>query len=1024
MALEKVILPLVIDGGINTKIDSRMLPLGNNLELVNVELDKIGVISKKVGSSKVSSLCDDGSDLSTKSITQIFSYKNEILAMGRAGTNDIYSYQTINNKWVKKNGLETVPAYVERERVYGEKIDSKSPSMCDLQSKNIRVVSYLTDSPVDSYLKVLIEDTTTGTTKELYSYKNTTASSILQAKVNIVDQSNPVLFITYFVYTNDVNNYGRLNVRVMNVDGTFINEVNLYNTGTNDEKSISFNTEIIDDELFVVNRTIGDENLLTTKTDINGNITTLVIQPVSKYIFSPFSITVNNNIIYISFCKLNNDIAVIGIDSINLLLSYLEKAIFTGIVDASLIKYNRPGIMYAGNNKILVIGNSTYNEINDMLLTTIKVDYMSIAILDISTNIVTFISNEYLDLTSQPFIISSYANKVFFIGQIMTLYETKYCLYSVDINLMSVGRVGAFNQKNASNDSMESNSFTPVGAFNYLERPIIKNNEIFFISMFYDRLLAFGNSDFRPNIRYISSIQLVKICLDKPFYSVKMGENIMFSGLNIKEYDGRLLFSNNYILPPTIFLPVPSYPGLISTADDFDYTYILESVDANSQITRSSPAYSQPRYANPVNPTMNVTIYFRSLSDSTLSRQYPLDDRKISAAFYKTSSSSGTIYERIPTFAELHKYFYGSSDNYYPHDNPYNGNADFLYTNGGVLPNEQIPPVSHMITANGRVFALSSEDKNVVFYSQPYLFGECVNFNENLSFRIDGGLLSRSGFGVGLANLDGKIIILKDRSILGIQGTGPNFAGENNNFTDPELISSSIGCVDARSIVTVPQGVMFKSSKGIYLLNRSLQLEYIGAPVEDYNSETIVKAIDDSDENRVIFQTTNRQLIFDYAQGKWWTSDQVLDDLIDHNGTIYYLKNSLVYKRDNTLFKNDGVNYSMKVVTPWVKMSGAQNEQRLYEIMILGKYFSDHDLTVKVYYDYENSDVDTYTIYPLITDENYQYRIKPARQKCQACKIEVSDVPRGTGQSCEISNVSLRLGQKKGMHDLADGRKY
>lgn len=580
-----------------------------------------------------------------------------------------------------------------------------------------------------------------------------------------------------------------------------------------------------------------------------------------------------------------------------------------------------------------------------------------------------------------------------------------------------MGRVSSFSQKIASNDELNISNVYSNRNFNLYRPSVGKDGFIHFVSRFYDRIIRSELSAINGFI-YVSNTQIIKFDFSFDMFSASLGENIVFSGGVIKEYDGRYFTVNNFIQSPPYFYFTNVQAGS-STAGTHLYTYIYEYVDSNSQIVRSSPAPVQS-FTN--GAAYSVDIGFKEYSLPNSIAQLPIDERKLSIIFYKTTNN-GTVFYRCGSVRTIN--LYGSTspftDSLSDADLVLN---DSLYTNGGVLPNEQIPPVSHMVTANGRIFALSSEDKNVVFYSQPYLFGECVNFNENLSFRIDGGLLSRSGFGVGLANLDGRIVILKDRSILTIQGDGPNFAGENNTFTDPELVSSSIGCVDARSIVNIPQGVMFKSSKGIYLLQRNLQLEYIGAPVEAYNNETIVKAIDDSDENRVIFQTTNRQLIFDYTQGKWWTSDLVASDIIDHNGTIYYLKDSVVYKRDKTLYKNDGTNYSMKIVSPWVKLSGLQNEQRLYEVVILGKYYSDHDLTVKIYYDYEDSDVDTYTIYPLITDENYQYRIKPTRQKCQSFKIEVSDVPRGTGQSCELSNITLRLGQKQGPHDLADGRKY
>ena len=48
MALEKVLYPLVIDGGIDTKTDSALLPVGKNLISDNTDFQEFGSIKKEV----------------------------------------------------------------------------------------------------------------------------------------------------------------------------------------------------------------------------------------------------------------------------------------------------------------------------------------------------------------------------------------------------------------------------------------------------------------------------------------------------------------------------------------------------------------------------------------------------------------------------------------------------------------------------------------------------------------------------------------------------------------------------------------------------------------------------------------------------------------------------------------------------------------------------------------------------------------------------------------------------------------
>ena len=53
-------------------------------------------------------------------------------------------------------------------------------------------------------------------------------------------------------------------------------------------------------------------------------------------------------------------------------------------------------------------------------------------------------------------------------------------------------------------------------------------------------------------------------------------------------------------------------------------------------------------------------------------------------------------------------------------------------------------------------------------------------------------------------------------------GEGPNLMGLQNDFTPTQLINADTGCVENNSIINIPEGLMFKSEKGMYLLNRSL----------------------------------------------------------------------------------------------------------------------------------------------------------------------------------------------------------
>ena len=111
----------------------------------------------------------------------------------------------------------------------------------------------------------------------------------------------------------------------------------------------------------------------------------------------------------------------------------------------------------------------------------------------------------------------------------------------------------------------------------------------------------------------------------------------------------------------------------------------------------------------------------------------------------------------------------------------------------------------------------------------------------------------------------------------------------------------------------------------------------------------------------------------------------------------------------------------MKVGTGWMKLSGIQDFGRVWRVLILGRYWTDHTLTAKVYYDYDTSYVETYTITPNPLNGIYQFNIHLARQKCEAMKIEIYDT--GTGQSMDLTGITLQVGVKKGVAKIPATRK-
>ena len=347
--------------------------------------------------------------------------------------------------------------------------------------------------------------------------------------------------------------------------------------------------------------------------------------------------------------------------------------------------------------------------------------------------------------------------------------------------------------------------------------------------------------------------------------------------------------------------------------------------------------------------------------------------------------------------------------------------SEVLYTTGGVLENI-VPFASNLIESyKDRIFTVIGN--NTIQYSKLRSSTEPIAFNDTniLTVNEAGGPISQ------IKIMDDKIIIFKKYSaIFYITGNGPNNLGQQNDFSDAELIASDVGCYNPDSCVITPQGVFFQSTKGICLLDRSLQISYIGAPVEAFNNLTITSANVINNKNLVIFATLQGTwLTYNYYVNKWATYPNLpAFDTEVFNGVLYYLSTAKQLFTQSTLFAdlNSNSPIPINIETGWISFGSVQGFQRLYHILLLMSYKSPHSITIQVAYDYVDTYIDTVTVASsstFISGFPYELRINVQNQKCRAIKLKILDIPTTNGESFSLSNLMFSVGIKNA--DAAKG---
>lgn len=520
------------------------------------------------------------------------------------------------------------------------------------------------------------------------------------------------------------------------------------------------------------------------------------------------------------------------------------------------------------------------------------------------------------------------------------------------------------------------------------------------------------------------------------FIAEEIGNNLHLVGGILQSYDGISVTEKNFNLFPEGVEATITNVGAGSIADGtYQYSVVYAWQDNEGQLHRSAPSIpitveiaGGPSDVELTIPTARVTK-----KEGVFIEVYRTEANR--TLFYKLTSSTSLLdndktVDTI-TYADTAV------------DSAIISN-EILYTTGGTLDNIA-PPASSLMVSWGNRLALSGlEDPNLVWFSKERLEGEPVEFNDTLTFRVspDGGPITALGV------IDEKLIIFKEESIYLQVGDGPNNQGEQSDFGRPDRITSDAGCIDANSVVETPVGLMFKSKKGVYMLDRSLQVEYIGAPVEDFNGLTIRSATLVSNTNQVRFITSDdKALVYDYYFKEWstFTNHRGVSSEMYENLFTYVRSDGKVLQETPGQYVDDATAIRMKLVTSWIQLAGISGFQRVYTATLLGTYKSPHVLKVRVGYDFnpaftQQVNIDTTELVqntnnygngspygtgdPVYGGEfnAYQWHIKPKIQKCTSIRFSVEDFQEDNfGEGFDISNMRFQIGVKTGANKLADG---
>jgi len=1011
MALQKQKVQLNIADGIDTKSDGPSVLATRFTEAENVNFAKLGGVQKRLGNAKLSNETVSGNTISSG--TSLAKFNNQLIM---TDNNSLYSYSPSAAKWDKKGNFRPFSSD------YGIKYDADTSVVSVRHAVSNNLVGYViiedSSNATLTNTKLIIEDKNTETI--LFSTTLvTTLFPTIDGLGNISGTSNG-FFITDNNYTyffnsttltltttssgvssypgsliNDGTNFylahiksGNLTISKYDSSGSFLSSTNV-SSGTPFSPSVvalSFENNGATIRLTgATNSTSGSSTSLFTLARLKSNLATVVHAPVSF-----------DSSVYVQF-----------ITSIQHISTATTSVILYSTRDNNLKKAE---VTSAGT----VVSNTTiYTETNlvsEFLLYQNK-HYVAVK----PTLTYTAIPLPPLDRTSG--------------SQQQTYGYTTYLLESSDDTNWTI--VSARDKEETVPYSRKTTSS--------------KKSEILLPSslIIVDGKLSLVNIAF-SSVPYYSitkptewtTTKVTQTTLQPSIYSdiskINIENQLLFNGALPLLYDGKLISEQGFIDRPQILniqQTVSPIPGFVGIPVGIYRFYIVWSYrDNNGNVYRSAPSDNQ--YVQVTATNVNTIFVYVSRLNFTLKEN-------VVPEIYMTSTNGITYHKldsQFTVFNSISSYF--SVSNLTTENTPDLVAGELLYTSGNALENDALNASYHLATHKNRVFSID-DNRQTLSYSQLLTQGNPIAFNGALKKDIPeaGGKLT------GIGSLDNSLIIFKENFIYAMNGDGPNNLGQQDDFTTPQLITTDAGCIDKNSIINTPEGLLFNSAKGIYLLGRNFSIQYKGAPAEKYNTN-VTTAVMLPKTNEIRFVMADSVIVnYDYFSNRWSTQprwdqltppvafDNIVDMIIGEDTELYHLTNTgKVYKyaKNRSLpvsftDNNGGVYVPIKLTSSWISFAGLQGYQRLYKLMILATYKSPHKLKISFAYNMSETYVDSVIVdTTTVIDTNfYNLEIRPKRQKCSMVKFKIEELPPdvGTyGEGLTISGLAMELGVKEGLN--------
>jgi hypothetical protein len=1014
MALQKQPVSINFMKGLETKTDPYQIPVDSFALMNNSVFTTLGRLTKRNGFRNIT-------DLPNALQTNLTTLNDTLVATGT----DLYAYSSDTNQWLNKGIVQ--PVQLSTNAIIRTSASQVSPDAA-IASNSLVCTVYM-DTNGNSYYQ--IADSTTG--QEVIQQTQLEATAVNPRAFMLGNY-----FIITYMATNGVPTLKYLAIPIANPTTpgspvTFSATVSAITDG--------YDGYVFNNKLYLA------WSASSTSVDIGFLTNTLAISPTTSTttsaVTSLISVTADlaTNRVYLSFYSGGTIYAASFTSSLAPVMTLTSVVTTANVVELTSIFQNGILNIFYETLNVVVQLNSTDQDFITLVTVTPPVGAGT------GTPGSPTVILRSVGLASKPFINNNTIFMLAAYGQPSTSNQPSYFLID------STGQI-YMRLAYSNGGGYESSQVLPTVSF---------MNEDYFVPFLFKDFLTSVNKSTNAGVPSAAvytqtGVNLATFTIEKgQQYPSEIAESLHLTGGMLWQYDGVKPVEHNFQVWPEDMTGTGSMAAGSMTAQQYYYQFTYEWTDNAGNIHRSAPSI-------PLGVLLTAGQNTATLYVPTLRLTSKLPPNPVRIVGYRWSLGQQNYYQFTSVSSP---YINDTTVDYITitdtsSDSEIVGNA-LIYTTGGVIENIAAPASTVSALFNNRLWLVDAEDQNLLWYSKQVIEAVPVEMSDLLTLFVapTSGAQGSTGVITALAPMDDKLIIFKKDAIYYINGVGPDNTGANSQYSDPIFITTAVGCSNPNSIVLMQNGLMFQSDKGIWLLGRDLSTNYIGAPVESFNSHKVLSAENIPMTTQVRFILDNSMtLMYDYYVNQWGTHTNIAAI----SGTIYQSEQTYLNSYGQVFQETPGTYIDgsnpvlMSFTTAWINIAGLQGYERFYFGFLLGTYYTPFTLNVQLAYDYNASAVQNIKVTP----DNYvkpwggeaqwgsgaswgagtipspgnggtanifEARFFPQFQKCESFQVtitEVFDPTYGTqpGQGLSLSGLNLVVGVKKGYRTQRAARSF